>query len=703
MFASPEKLKLTRPHPGVKLVHTLRYHESWIGRIAWSPTGILASPSDDETVRLWNAEKGEHLATLIGHTAAVTSAAYNHTGQLLATAGDDETVKLWDSAGNLIRTIEGINSAVKSVAFCPTEDAIAVGCENLVKIFKLSGRFLRVNGGHTGRIWGIAFDSVRAIQITGGIDGLVKLRDATTGRLIRRLEGHSKYVACVAYSSINSLIASSSEDQTIRLWKLDNGELRKTLSGHNGLVTAVAFSPDGSILASRGGDRDETIRLWSSSTGEQLATIHTPTSTFIPPGLTFHPAKPLLAAVGSDIGTRPDNPDSPYSIRDRAIHVWSIDPTLLFNLSPRQRRTRRSASAKLAHAPSLHASPREPFRLLHLSDLHFTPTTSAEERLEWLLNDIRGSDDLGFKSIDCLVIAGDFTDRGIVAGFGSALEFVEGLMKEFNISREKCIIVPGNHDIVNPLEAYTRRWNTAGLKEGEWKLKDDIILAQNPTEYQLRFKYFSSDLYDKLFSQSYPIQFADQGEVKLFAYDNIQLLGFNSCWQIDEFFPKRSSVLPSALAKTLKLARKLEIEARVAGQIQESKELVKIAVLHHQPPRASGAGADEFLGHLQGADVKIVLHGDIHQHHRDIEFYWLARNIHIIGSGSFGSENRPESTPRLYNILEFSHDLKSVRVYTREQRKPHGPWTGWYEWPDRKEGKGRLPYYDLDLSANSSY
>ncbi len=58
------------------------------------------------------------------------------------------------------------------------------------------------------------------------------------------------------------------------------------------------------------------------------------------------------------------------------------------------------------------------------------------------------------------------------------------------------------------------------------------------------------------------------------------------------------------------------------------------------------------------------------------------------------ADDRPESTPRLYNILEIARDLASVRVHTRCQPKPDGPWDGWYEWPDPDGGKGRVAFYD---------
>jgi WD40 repeat protein len=82
--------------PGVKLGRTLRGHKAWIGRIAWSPDGgILASPSGDMTIRLWDAKTGKCLHTLEGHERAVWSVAFHPDAPLLASANGDNTVKLW--------------------------------------------------------------------------------------------------------------------------------------------------------------------------------------------------------------------------------------------------------------------------------------------------------------------------------------------------------------------------------------------------------------------------------------------------------------------------------------------------------------------------------------------------------------------------------------------------------------------------------
>ncbi|CBF80695.1 WD40 repeat domain-containing protein [Aspergillus nidulans FGSC A4] len=170
---------------------------------------VLASGSDDETVRLWDPATGSLQQTLEGHSGWVLSVAFSPDGRLLASGSFDKTVRLWDPAtGSLQQTLRGHSNWVRSVAFSP------------------DGRLLA----------------------SGSFDKTVRLWDPATGSLQQTLRGHSDTVRSVAFSPDGRLLASGSFDKTVRLWDPATGTLQQTLI-IKGTVTELQFSQDGSYIS----------------------------------------------------------------------------------------------------------------------------------------------------------------------------------------------------------------------------------------------------------------------------------------------------------------------------------------------------------------------------------------------------------------------------------------------------------------------
>lgn len=65
---------------------------------------ILRKQAADKLLKIWNAEDGQILHTLSGHTEGISDLAWSPDGEFLATASDDKTIRLWN--------IESVSSSI---------------------------------------------------------------------------------------------------------------------------------------------------------------------------------------------------------------------------------------------------------------------------------------------------------------------------------------------------------------------------------------------------------------------------------------------------------------------------------------------------------------------------------------------------------------------------------------------------------------
>ncbi|KAG9393247.1 WD domain G-beta repeat [Carpediemonas membranifera] len=190
--------------------------------VEFTKSGLVASGSDEGSIKIWESTTLERLHVMEGHRGSVFSIAINHTQTVLASSSFDRTVKLWSmSTGRCIKTLKGHGSIVWDVAFSPSESTIA----------------------------------------SASADGTVKLWDAAVGNCIKTLSGHDdgRWVNGVAFSPDGDRLASCSRDATVRVWDVASGECTGVLGDHSCTVICVAFSAAGTIAS---GDCGGVIKLW---------------------------------------------------------------------------------------------------------------------------------------------------------------------------------------------------------------------------------------------------------------------------------------------------------------------------------------------------------------------------------------------------------------------------------------------------------
>jgi WD40 repeat protein len=293
------KLTLLNTVHNVVASNTLGGHANSVNGVSFSPDGkMLASASDDKTVKLWDTSTGKEIKTLTGHTDKVWGVSFSPDSKIIASASADKTVKLWDtSTHKVITTLTGHTNEVHRVSFSRNGKMLAsASADNTVKLWNTSThKVIKTLDEHTSEVWGVSFSPDGKMLASASADNTVKLWDTSTHKVIKTLDEHKGWVREVSFSDDGKMLASASDDKTVKLWDTPTHKVIKTLE-HKDRVLGVSFSPDSKILASA--SVDKTLKLWSTSTHQVIKILAEHTNEVW--GSSFSPDSKILASASVD-------------------------------------------------------------------------------------------------------------------------------------------------------------------------------------------------------------------------------------------------------------------------------------------------------------------------------------------------------------------------------------------------------------------
>ena len=195
----------------LKPMSTLTGHDGFVSDLAFAPDGtVLASASQDATVRIWNVAKGDTVTVLRNHSAAVQSVAFSPDGRVLASSGTDLSIKLWDGQSyEFMADLNGHTDRITRLAFSPDSDVLAsASSDQTIRLWDISTlRPIAAIGGHRSQVYGLDFCEKTGLLAAGDSRNTVRfwqtrdlaffrfnqLDQADYQRLFRRALAHFGY------------------------------------------------------------------------------------------------------------------------------------------------------------------------------------------------------------------------------------------------------------------------------------------------------------------------------------------------------------------------------------------------------------------------------------------------------------------------------------------------------------------------------
>lgn len=313
---------------------TMQGHRLPVTKVVFHPVfNVIASSSEDCTIKIWDFESGEFERSLKGHTDSVQDINFNSTGKLLVSCSADLSIKIWDfiNTYECLKTLKGHDHNVSSVCFLPSGDfVLSASRDKLIKLWDITNGYCVHNfHKHTDWVRMVLINHSGTLFASCGNDKTIIIWCLATKAPKTILVGHEHVIECLHWvpekyskailesddtnkeAKVNGndmeqqknnspqqpiVLISGSRDRTIRVWDVSAATCLFTLYGHDNWVRGIRLHPNGKLLVSVSDDK--TMRIWSLEHRRYTKVLqaHPQFVTCID----FHPKLPFVATSSVD-------------------------------------------------------------------------------------------------------------------------------------------------------------------------------------------------------------------------------------------------------------------------------------------------------------------------------------------------------------------------------------------------------------------
>lgn len=289
----------------------LQGHTDRANFVEFNPQGnLLATGSNDRTIKVWDVRTRQVLHTLRGHGFSLFGLNFDHSGKRIVSWSFDgqrkPELKVWDAvAGTELFTIRGGHTDwISDASFSPDDQFIATASrDGTAKIWDVATQQeVATLTGHTGKVDAAAFHPTSKLLLTvspgddtkPNVPGQAIYWRVPTWERVAVQQRDAALEAPGTFTPDGRWVVGRGRTGELIVRNPEDGKIRWVLRGHNKQLSGSAANHDGSRLFSA--SYDQTVKVWDLNAGKEVLTIPLSLPGNMPPTTTaVHPDDKLVA------------------------------------------------------------------------------------------------------------------------------------------------------------------------------------------------------------------------------------------------------------------------------------------------------------------------------------------------------------------------------------------------------------------------